>query len=101
RKTHRLGDDSWSISKAVLQIDADRQIGCSSDGGGVLEHRIATDGIVRLSDGESVARATRGQRFEAQLCQKPCAADIPRVGNDECPGALMKFSKSSALFSLS
>jgi hypothetical protein len=64
------------------------------------QHRIATDGVVSLSDREGVSGTTRGQRLEAQVCQQSSATDIPWVRNNERAGALVKLAESKALLSL-
>jgi hypothetical protein len=58
---------------------------------------VATDGVVGLSDGEGVSGAARGQCFEAEVFQQSRTAGIPRIGNNKCSGALVKFNKLSAL----
>src|SRR5688572_24628655 len=55
---------------------------------------------VRLADGEGEARARRRHRLEAQILQKPGAARVPGIGDDEGAGLFMQGGEDPAFFLL-
>jgi hypothetical protein len=60
----------------------------------------APDLAVSLADRERIPGAARREGFKTCVGQQAGAADVPRVGNNECSFASMKFGESGGGFSL-
>ena len=74
------------MRKAALEIGVDGQIDRRAQRGEMIADLIDGDAVVGLADGPGKAGAGGGQRLEAEMLQRPGAADIEGIGQDEAAG---------------
>ena len=77
------GDVGRFDCEAVFEIGVHRYRDAGGDGAQVVEDFIERHVVVAAADGPGEAGARRGDCFEAQAGQQPCAADVERVWDDE------------------
>ncbi|MEY9111097.1 hypothetical protein ABH999_007293 [Bradyrhizobium yuanmingense] len=93
-----FGGASRLMCAAILEVDADGQVGRFHDRACVGEDDLEADAAAAEHVGDPEAR--RGQGFEAHRREQLRGAGIPWIGNDEGTGPLVQRAKRSRLVQL-
>ena len=87
---------SGLCGETTLEIGVDGQIDRVAQRGQMIADIVDRDAVIGLADRPRITGAGRGDRLEAEVRQRPRAADVPRVRQHEA-SRLVQLAERRAL----